>query len=454
MTDPKYINATLANVMKETGGKVVEENLNYGKTSNDRIRSIFGSRAKGKTDEELNEIKKDPQKMGEMMYGSNTKMGRDMGNTEPGDGFKYRGRGNIGLTGKSNYAAASKAIYGDNRLVENPDLVNSPAVAAEITAWYMEKGQARMAKQLGVDTKNMTQAEANQLATSQVAGRAIKRGEGGYLEGETLAKVDKYSKDAKISGIAGAPVSEEARKAMAEGKPTPATGTTVADASKSRTEAAATDPRRTDRLSTATAATTTPASGEVQAPQFAMQSLIKDGIMPTTIAFQDLVKRGIMPMLTGTQVRSLEEGKTGKVKPEDSLAKGEEIISSIKSNMGKAINPETGELYTPVDLAKPKMRGAYDLAASETPKTEIIAQAEKAATEKAAMEKEQAENRAKLKQEEAMAMRGPSTQEGPLSGSSDLNTALAELIAISKRTAELNEKQLSVQSSLSGDLFA
>jgi hypothetical protein len=90
----------------------------------------------------------------------------------------------------------------------------------------------------------------------------------------------------------------------------------------------------------------------------------------------------------------------------------------------------------------------------ETPKTEIIAQAEKAAAEKAALEKQQAEYREKLKQEEIMAMSGPKTQEGPLSGSSDLNTALAELIAISKRTADLNEKQLSVQSSLSGDLFA
>lgn len=152
--------------------------------------------------------------MGEMMYGNTTKMGRDMGNTEPGDGFKYRGRGNIGLTGKSNYAAASKAIFGDDRLVSNPDLVNDPAVAAEVTAWYMEKGQSRMAKSLGIDTKNMTQAQANQLATSQVAGRAIKRGEGGYIEGELLGKVDKFSADAKIAGIAGAPAT-----AIASGTP-------------------------------------------------------------------------------------------------------------------------------------------------------------------------------------------------------------------------------------------
>ena len=62
--------------------------------------------------------------------------------------------------------------------------------------------------------------------------------------------------------------------------------------------------------------------------------------------------------------------------------------------------------------------------------------------------------REKLKQEETMAMTGPLSQNSGAEGPIDLNTALAELIAISKRTADLNEKQLSVQSSLSGDLFA
>jgi uncharacterized protein YPO0396 len=109
------------------------------------------------------------------------------------------------------------------------------------------------------------------------------------------------------------------------------------------------------------------------------------------------------------------------------------------------------------DAGKSLMATAKNMSTStsfETPKTEIIAQAEKAAAEKAALEKEQAENRARLKQEEVMAMKGSSNQEGLLSGSSEVNTALAELIAISKRTAELNERQLSVQSSLGGDLFA
>ena len=191
LTDPKYIAATLGNVMKETGGKSISENMNYAGTSNDRIKKIFGSRAAGKTDEELDAIKKDPSKMGEMMYGKDTKMGQQMGNNEPGDGFKYRGRGFIQLTGKNNYSAASKAIYGDDRLVKNPDLVNDPAVAAEVSAWYMKKGQTGMAKKLGIDTGNMSQADANLLATSQIAGGDIRKK--GAIGQEISGKVDKYA---------------------------------------------------------------------------------------------------------------------------------------------------------------------------------------------------------------------------------------------------------------------
>jgi predicted chitinase len=201
ITDPKMIAATLGNVMKETGGKNISENMNYGGTSNKRIRTIFGSRAAGKTDAELDAIKSDPRQMGEMMYGSGTKMGQQMGNLEPGDGWKYRGRGFIQLTGKSNYAAASKAIFGDDRLVKNPDLLDNPQVAADVSAWYMKKGQAGMAKKLGIDTSNMSQADANLLATSQIAGGDIRKK--GAIGQEISAKVDKYS--AQMSSIAGTP---------------------------------------------------------------------------------------------------------------------------------------------------------------------------------------------------------------------------------------------------------
>lgn len=210
ITDPKYIAAVKANIMKETGGKSISENMDYGGTSNERIRKIFGSRAAGKTDAELNSIKSDPSKMGEMMYGSGTTLGKQMGNTEPGDGFKYRGRGFIQLTGKNNYAAASKAIYGDDRLVKNPDLVNDPNVAAQVSAWYMKKGQSSMAGKLGINTSNMTQEQANILATSQIAGGDIRQK--GAIGQEILGKVNAYS--GQFGGATSTPAASAAQQAV------------------------------------------------------------------------------------------------------------------------------------------------------------------------------------------------------------------------------------------------
>jgi predicted chitinase len=199
------IAAVLANIVKESGLIPQEEILDYSKTSNERIRSIFGSRAKSKSDIELEAIKKDPKKMGELMYGESTKIGRSMGNLEPGEGFKYRGRGFIQLTGKSNYLAASKAIFGDNRLAENPDLANDPSIAAKITAWYTDKYGRSMAKKMGVDLSLGSQEDINRVYTSAIAGREIKKGEGGYLGGEVMSKVSTYTKQFSKPNISVTP---------------------------------------------------------------------------------------------------------------------------------------------------------------------------------------------------------------------------------------------------------
>lgn len=62
---------------------------------------------------------------------------RDLGNTEPGDGRRYAGKGFIQLTGRANYTQASQDIYGDDRLVKNPELVEQdPALSA---GWYWSK---------------------------------------------------------------------------------------------------------------------------------------------------------------------------------------------------------------------------------------------------------------------------------------------------------------------------
>lgn len=58
----------------------------------------------------------------------------DLGNTQPGDGRRYKGRGWIQLTGRDNYRAAGKALGLD--LEGNPELAASPDVAGRTAAWY------------------------------------------------------------------------------------------------------------------------------------------------------------------------------------------------------------------------------------------------------------------------------------------------------------------------------
>lgn len=61
----------------------------------------------------------------------------DLGNTQRGDGRRYKGRGFIQLTGRANYREAGKALGLD--LENNPALAATPANAARVAAWYWSK---------------------------------------------------------------------------------------------------------------------------------------------------------------------------------------------------------------------------------------------------------------------------------------------------------------------------
>lgn len=58
----------------------------------------------------------------------------DLGNTQPGDGKKYMGRGPIQITGRANYAACGKALGLD--LEQFPSLLEAATVGARAAGWY------------------------------------------------------------------------------------------------------------------------------------------------------------------------------------------------------------------------------------------------------------------------------------------------------------------------------
>lgn len=102
----------LAQCGHESGGfKMVSENVNY---SADGLKKIFGKYFPGNLAESY---ARQPQKIASRVYGG--RMGN--GSEETGDGFKFRGRGYIQLTGKQNYSSFAKFIGEDT--VANPDLV-------------------------------------------------------------------------------------------------------------------------------------------------------------------------------------------------------------------------------------------------------------------------------------------------------------------------------------------
>jgi len=102
------------------------ENLNYSAAG---LRAVFGKYFP--TDELAEQYARQPQKIANRVYAN--RMGN--GDEASGEGWKYRGRGLIQLTGKSNYVACGTGI--GKSLVTNPDSVSADAdIAVQSCCWY------------------------------------------------------------------------------------------------------------------------------------------------------------------------------------------------------------------------------------------------------------------------------------------------------------------------------
>lgn len=61
---------------------------------------------------------------------------KDLGNTQPGDGVKYKGRGLIQITGRANYTAYNNSTYCKGDVVNNPELLSKPLGAVKSSMWF------------------------------------------------------------------------------------------------------------------------------------------------------------------------------------------------------------------------------------------------------------------------------------------------------------------------------
>lgn len=135
----------LAQVAHESAGFTrITENLNYSAKG---LAATWPRRfaLDGKPNSLALSLHRKPEQIANHVYAS--RMGN--GDVASGDGWKYRGRGLIQLTGKDNYKAASLALYCSDLLVTDPNKVLDPDVAAMTACWFWKSNGLNELADLG-----------------------------------------------------------------------------------------------------------------------------------------------------------------------------------------------------------------------------------------------------------------------------------------------------------------
>ena len=147
ISEPRELAALMGQLEVESGGfNRMHESFNY---SASRLLEVFPGRngidtlakAQGVT-------RQGPEAVANAIYGGEWGSAGPLGNTEPGDGWRFHGRGYVQLTGRFNYTRDGRELGLD--LVGNPDLAADREVAADIAIHYWQSRVVARGHQLDV----------------------------------------------------------------------------------------------------------------------------------------------------------------------------------------------------------------------------------------------------------------------------------------------------------------
>ena len=144
---PKRVAAFMAQCGHESGGfTLMQENLNYSaKGLVGTFKKYFPTEAHAKPYE------RKPEMIANRVYAN--RMGN--GDEASGEGWYFRGRGIVQITGKNNYTKCSQSLFESNVLVENPDLLLEAEYAIHSACWFWSAARLNELADVG-DIKTMT----------------------------------------------------------------------------------------------------------------------------------------------------------------------------------------------------------------------------------------------------------------------------------------------------------
>lgn len=136
----------IAQVAHESGQfNIVEENLNYSAAGLLKIFSKYFDNTNVQT------YARKPILIANKVYANRMGNGPEAG----GDGWKFRGKGLIQLTGKDNHLRCSRDLFNDERFIQTPELLLESDMAMRSALWFWDKNNLSVITDIEVLTKKI-----------------------------------------------------------------------------------------------------------------------------------------------------------------------------------------------------------------------------------------------------------------------------------------------------------